>query len=894
MNFYLKSVFLGLLLLPLLEAVAQLPTQAQVASDQTTGTQVNLAGNQFNISGGLTSLDNTNLFHSFSQFGLNQQQIANFLSTPNIRNILGRVTGGDASIINGLLQISGSNANLYLMNPAGIIFGPSAGLNLPAAFTATTASGIGFGSQWFTVTGSTSTYRALLGAPTGFQFNSSNPGKIVNQANLQLRPGQELTLLEPPVTQASVGQIPASPLTITTVPDSGLVRIAQPGQLLSLEVKSDDLPNSANGITPQSLPQLLTGASVTGATSLQVNSDGVIRAIGADQPGANPQEIIAKLSPTAGPLPPENTPLPVNGQLQTTATLGLSTPTPLLAINSQLQATADLNSLSPGSSLPSNIQLQAALNLSPPILNNSGTINSQLHVTVNPSPLTPDPLNPPTINQPVLTPGTPQTGSNSPLPGDQGTQISELQPGSPQLRGPLGQLSDSLQQPEILTRPTATSISRDPTVTPTQVGQALAQDQLEQNVALVDSRFTTAFDRYLGRQSVSAELTTGEIVNLLRQTQTQGGNTAAVYAVFVPDTPGQHAGKGRVEHLELMMITADGKVFHHRLPEATRQLVLKTAKQLSIEVRDPSKVRSTSYLAPAQQLYQWLVAPLAAELRASEIENLAFVMDEGLRSIPIAALHDVTTQQFLVEQYSIGLVPSFSLLVDAAYKPVQDTQVLAMGASEFPEGEPLPAVPPELATIAKLWSSQTYLNEGFTVDTLTTELNQTPYGIVHLATHAYFNAGDRNQSYIDFREQKLTLAELPQLNWNNSLIDLVVLSGCQTALGDRDAELGFAGFVVQAGVKSALASLWRASDSGTLVLMSHFYKALQAAPTKARALQQAQLAMLHRVQPTIVSQMLLASQSQSSDVTPQEIQWQNQDFSHPYYWSTFTLIGTPW
>lgn len=81
-----------------------------------TQTRVNLNPNQSNqidISGGTRS--GGNLFHSFTQFGLNARQIANFQSTSNIQNILGRVTGGNASVINGTLQITGSNANLSVM-----------------------------------------------------------------------------------------------------------------------------------------------------------------------------------------------------------------------------------------------------------------------------------------------------------------------------------------------------------------------------------------------------------------------------------------------------------------------------------------------------------------------------------------------------------------------------------------------------------------------------------------------------------------------------------------------------------------------------------------------------------------------------------------------------------
>ena len=76
-----------------------------------TGSQVNLSGNRFNINGGTLSGDRANLFHSFERFGLNADQTANFIANPNLRNILGRVVGGDASLINGLVQVTGGNAN---------------------------------------------------------------------------------------------------------------------------------------------------------------------------------------------------------------------------------------------------------------------------------------------------------------------------------------------------------------------------------------------------------------------------------------------------------------------------------------------------------------------------------------------------------------------------------------------------------------------------------------------------------------------------------------------------------------------------------------------------------------------------------------------------------------
>jgi len=112
-----------------------------------TGTIVTINGNQFVITGGTLSGDGANLFHSFGQFGLDANQLANFLSNPQIQNILGRIIGGDPSLINGLVRVSGGNSNLYLMNPAGLVFGPDAQLNVPGDFFATTATGIEFGSN---------------------------------------------------------------------------------------------------------------------------------------------------------------------------------------------------------------------------------------------------------------------------------------------------------------------------------------------------------------------------------------------------------------------------------------------------------------------------------------------------------------------------------------------------------------------------------------------------------------------------------------------------------------------------------------------------------------------------------------------------------------------------
>lgn len=144
--------------------------QPIVPAADGTNTIVTPNKNRFDIQGGTLSGDRANLFHSFFQFGLDSGQIANFISPAQVRNILGRVSGGKPSLINGLIQVTGSNANLFLINPAGIIFGANATLNVPAGFTATTATGIGFdNNHWFNAIGAND-YRTLVGTPSQFAF----------------------------------------------------------------------------------------------------------------------------------------------------------------------------------------------------------------------------------------------------------------------------------------------------------------------------------------------------------------------------------------------------------------------------------------------------------------------------------------------------------------------------------------------------------------------------------------------------------------------------------------------------------------------------------------------------------------------------------------------------
>ncbi|MCT7986089.1 CHAT domain-containing protein [Laspinema sp. A4] len=399
---------------------------------------------------------------------------------------------------------------------------------------------------------------------------------------------------------------------------------------------------------------------------------------------------------------------------------------------------------------------------------------------------------------------------------------------------------------------------------------------IEQIEGLRQSEFETYFEEDLGAELLSFE----EIVQKLRQVaQETGTNPAIVYVL------------SRGDRLDLFLITPKGNPIHRVIQEANQENLLSTARNLLTQITDLKRLNTQTYLPPARQLYQWIIAPLASELEAEEIDTIAFSMDAGLRTLPIAALHD--GEQFLVEKYRLGLIPSVNL-TDTRYQDIRTFPALAMGASTFSTLPNLPAVPLELETIIQtLGNGREFLNEEFTLENLKFQRASQPFRLVHLATHGQFNPGDPSESYIQLWDGPLNLQEMRDLEWNNPPVDLLVLSACRTAIGSLEAELGFAGLAVRIGAKTAIASLTYVSDEGTLALMTEFYQNLKTAPIKAEALRQAQIAMLEgRVR---FEGDRLYSESGNFSLRSEGInETQTRDFKHPYFWAVFTLIGSPW
>ncbi|MBD2776906.1 CHAT domain-containing protein [Iningainema tapete] len=270
----------------------------------------------------------------------------------------------------------------------------------------------------------------------------------------------------------------------------------------------------------------------------------------------------------------------------------------------------------------------------------------------------------------------------------------------------------------------------------------------------------------------------------------------------------------------------------------------------------------------AQEIYNWLIRPFAKDL--SGIKTLVFIQDGILRSVPMAALYDGEKKQYLIQQYAIATTPSLNL-TDTRPLNQERLRVLALGLSQaatvdgktFP---PLSNVDQEITEVTQKMKGKKLLNHEFTISGLKKELSQTVYPVIHIATHGEFGSEPQDTFIVTGNNEKLTFTELERQirSVTRSQLELLTLTACETAVGDERSTLGLAGVAVQAGARSALASLWAINDASTVQIVTDFYSKLlsERNVTKAQALQAAQTALI-----------------------------EDKQYSHPYYWSGFILIG---
>lgn len=331
--------------------------------------------------------------------------------------------------------------------------------------------------------------------------------------------------------------------------------------------------------------------------------------------------------------------------------------------------------------------------------------------------------------------------------------------------------------------------------------------------------------------------------------ETSTPHTAVLYPIILPD------------RVEILL----------SLPQGMQQFQIPlTAERLKDEVNEfrfELETRDTrAYLPYAKRLYQWLIQPLEAALQAQAVQTLIIVPDGVLRTIPLAALH--SGKYFLMQRYALVITPGLTLMQPPTTH-AKPPHILLNGLSVSTQGYvALPSVAAEMQTIQALYpqSATVLMDEQFTEARFAEAVRDTPYDIIHIASHGQFDSNPDNTLLLTY-DGRLTMNRLERLirlsDIRNEPVDLLTLSACQTAVGDDQAALGLAGVALKAGARSALATLWFIDDEASALLVSEFYRQLQQGKvSKAQALQQAQLHLLR-----------------------------HSRYEHPAFWAPFLLIG---
>ena len=321
------------------------------------------------------------------------------------------------------------------------------------------------------------------------------------------------------------------------------------------------------------------------------------------------------------------------------------------------------------------------------------------------------------------------------------------------------------------------------------------------------------------------------------------------------------------KRLEVIFSRSDGTLqLYTNIVSQTE--VENTLLNLQKALREPDRLRDVQVLS--QQVYRWLIAPFEKELDG-KIQTLVFVLDGVLQNIPIAVLYD--GKQYLAERYATAVTPGLRLFGSKPFS--RPFEALVTGISEErrireQDFTALNYVQNEWKAIQSVAPSEALFNAKFTKTNFEEELNTRPFSVVHIATHGQFSS-DPEGTFILLWDRVLNVRELDNLlrptnRLESEIVDLLVLSACETAAGDKRASLGLAGVAVRTGARSTLATLWQVNDESTAALMGLFYQKLSENPAiaKAEALRQAQLEL-----------------------------WKNiaQDWQVPFFWASYVLVG---
>jgi CHAT domain-containing protein len=398
------------------------------------------------------------------------------------------------------------------------------------------------------------------------------------------------------------------------------------------------------------------------------------------------------------------------------------------------------------------------------------------------------------------------------------------------------------------------------------------EGNLEKAFEVIEKAYVSELEIFTGRAIDSEAITIEKTQDLLSTVVQRTGDVAAlIYPVILND------------RIEILVIPPKekGKPFSRASIAINSEKIEAIVTDYRNNLRD---VGSNDYLEQSQQLYDLVIRPIKQQLEAMKVDTLVFVMDGGLRVTPPAALHD--GKQFLIERYAIASIPALRV-TRVEERDRKATRVLAMGLTESVAGfSALPSVDVEIKIISSsVLNGDAFLNQEFTVNNLQSQRQRGIYNILHLGTHAKFVSDTSKDSFIQFWDSRLSLRDIPKLRFDSPVIDMLALSACQTAVGNN---LGISGLAVESGARSVLASLWEVSDTGTAPLMISFYKAFPDAVNKAQAMKKAQIELLEgRV--SVGNSQILGIEGIPNIPLPPGLD--DIDLKHPFYWSSFILVG---
>ncbi|MDJ0507745.1 MAG: CHAT domain-containing protein [Crocosphaera sp.] len=381
-------------------------------------------------------------------------------------------------------------------------------------------------------------------------------------------------------------------------------------------------------------------------------------------------------------------------------------------------------------------------------------------------------------------------------------------------------------------------------LTPETPGQAIPQTNLIQAREVIESLQLAELENFFREACLDAQP---------KQIDEIDAKAAVIYPIILSD------------RLGVIVSVAGQPLTYHEIPQS--QTAVENTLEELLQALNPA-FSNQIRLTLSQQMYDWLIRPIEPQLAQAEIQTLVFVLDGVFRNLPMAALHD--GQQYLIENYQVALAPGLQL-VDPRNLAPELLQAVVAGVSEANQGfSALPGVEIEVQEIGQEIPTEQLLNQQFTRRQFQDALTLSPLAVVHLATHGQFSSNP-DETFVLAWEDTIRVRDFQRIlrtreqNTDNP-VELLVLSACQTASGDKQAALGLAGMAVRSGARSTIATLWSVKDQSTAQLMTELYRNLNqptvASQNKAEALRQAQLSLLH-----------------------------SPEFSHPFYWSAFILVG---